>query len=381
VRRFRPEISLGLEAVVLKCLVKNPCERYQSVAEFLEDLDRGENPRAKKMTWPQRARLWVGRNRVRLATAAVLLLAAVSIGAASYALAPTPTPSPPETVFVPGPPEPQPDPVEEKAKRLKAINDALCAGKSAVVVGESGKPLWYQEPAEVIQFGDHPLRAGGCYFHTTGVAVLKLLDPPIERYRVKLQIQHYGDANPVPRKDAGPPVLGFFTGYAPASRDGRIEHSFLSVGYSDGSPNPFSDPVVPTSLTVQSCYYTKPPNYAPSPYPVGNPLALKSLTDAGKLPAKWRTLTVDVSPEGLAVYWDPQTDPNGDPTPAARPFANLLAQDIHKHRSLHQMAAKNIALMNGHTITPFQLWSPKLGIGVWAFNADVALKNVVISPQ
>ena len=46
-RKLRAEIPLALEGIVLKCLEKDPKDRYQTVAELAADLDRftaGQKP-------------------------------------------------------------------------------------------------------------------------------------------------------------------------------------------------------------------------------------------------------------------------------------------------------------------------------------------------
>ncbi|HSQ42992.1 MAG TPA: serine/threonine-protein kinase, partial [Fibrobacteraceae bacterium] len=43
-RQIRPEIPAPLEAIILKCLRKNRAERFSSMAEFLEELDRVTAP-------------------------------------------------------------------------------------------------------------------------------------------------------------------------------------------------------------------------------------------------------------------------------------------------------------------------------------------------
>src|SRR2546426_12254249 len=40
--RLNPDVPSGLDAIVMKCLAKNPANRYQSVDELLQDLRRFE---------------------------------------------------------------------------------------------------------------------------------------------------------------------------------------------------------------------------------------------------------------------------------------------------------------------------------------------------
>jgi serine/threonine protein kinase/Tfp pilus assembly protein PilF len=70
-----------LDVITLKALSKNPEERFQSAAEFAEDLRRylnGQPVRAQPRRFPYRARKWLRRNRTAVAAAAmVALLAAI----------------------------------------------------------------------------------------------------------------------------------------------------------------------------------------------------------------------------------------------------------------------------------------------------------------
>jgi eukaryotic-like serine/threonine-protein kinase len=89
--RFSPELPNDLEAIVLKCLHKNPAKRYSSVAALVDDLHRhaaGETVEARPASVSRRLLTWFGR-RPRLsgaaATAAVMVL--VLLGAGAYAAA------------------------------------------------------------------------------------------------------------------------------------------------------------------------------------------------------------------------------------------------------------------------------------------------------
>ena len=76
-RQVNPEISAGMEQVILRCLRKNPHQRYQSATELREDLDRLAAGRKTREHEKQRAR--------RFAVAALVAVFAVSaVGVADY---------------------------------------------------------------------------------------------------------------------------------------------------------------------------------------------------------------------------------------------------------------------------------------------------------
>ena len=59
-RRINPQISEGLESVIWKALRKNRADRYQSVGELEEDLERltaGISPQTRRPRRPSRQRL------------------------------------------------------------------------------------------------------------------------------------------------------------------------------------------------------------------------------------------------------------------------------------------------------------------------------------
>jgi hypothetical protein len=371
-RALRPEIPMGLEAVVLKCLEKNPARRYQSMAELVADVDRYEQnqrPAARARTRRERARRWAARNRVKLVVAAGTVLVAVGLVAAGWAFAP--------------PPPPPKSADELKADRLEAIYADLLAGKSVTLVGDSGEPVWWESPTGRPFFAESPVRTkddpGGCYFSTprNQLTVLKLLDPPIDRYTVTLRFKHIGGPN------TDVPVLGFFAALdVPKPDDGWREYSFFAVGYNDCDlARDLTAPPKPSAVTVGSRCYAALPGRLPNPAGCVA-LVRQTLHGVGKrLPGPWRTLVVQVTPERLVAFWDPLLDGDGNPGPTAKPLANLSVDDIRRHRRLHNIGLQNGKELVGHAFAPLPEWSPRLGIGVWAAEADIAVKNVVLSPS
>ena len=100
------------------------------------------------------------------------------------------------------------------------------------------------------------------------------------------------------------------------------------------------------------------------------------------MPGRWRTLIIEVRPDRLVAFWNPPLDQHGAPATAARPFASLSVAEIRTHRKAHELFLQQVfGPQTGHVFAQLPDWNPQLGIGVWAFQADVAVKNVVVSPS
>jgi serine/threonine protein kinase len=80
-RRLDPEISLDLETICLKCLRKNPGDRYENLAELIEDLDlflAGGRLRARRQTRLDRALRYVRHHRKTVVVVTTILLLLVA---------------------------------------------------------------------------------------------------------------------------------------------------------------------------------------------------------------------------------------------------------------------------------------------------------------
>jgi serine/threonine protein kinase len=88
-RKLDRAIPVELETVALKCLAKNPAERYATAGELAEDLRRwlADQPiRAKRPSLVQRGRRWARRHRALVGGGAAALLAGLGVALAVLGL-------------------------------------------------------------------------------------------------------------------------------------------------------------------------------------------------------------------------------------------------------------------------------------------------------
>ncbi|MDB4265473.1 serine/threonine protein kinase [bacterium] len=80
VRKIKPEVARDLEVICGKALAKNPRERYESVAKFVEDLERWREGRgilARPASVPEKVLKWSKRHPLPAALAVLLLVTGI----------------------------------------------------------------------------------------------------------------------------------------------------------------------------------------------------------------------------------------------------------------------------------------------------------------
>ncbi|HEY7329153.1 MAG TPA: protein kinase [Gemmataceae bacterium] len=81
-RRLEPQIPRDLETICLKCLRKEPGQRYGSARELADDLRRylgGESIHARPPAWPERAVRWLRRRPALAVVLASVVLTALAV--------------------------------------------------------------------------------------------------------------------------------------------------------------------------------------------------------------------------------------------------------------------------------------------------------------
>lgn len=366
-RAIRPDIPMALEAVVLKCLEKDPKDRYACVAEFLADLDRyeaGLKPDAPQLTRRRRLKRWARQNRRALAGAACLaLLGAAAFGAVWAGTPPTdprrggdPVPGP-----VPAPPPPPaaltPFTVELAPEQAR---EDLRHGKPVVLVGATAPRTalaWGLGSCDIVDAKKGDTRFS---LRSRGAAVLQILpDPVVGRYRLRAELRQ--DLRvPIPgqKRGAATAHVGIVVGHARArAGDDSVAHALLLVGFNE------HDPAAPDRVVglIDMAVIERPLQLPVLIQHAGGNIPLAPVAGPG---ADWRELEVEAGDDGVTLRHAGQSVH----CPAAE-LRRLLNERVDQLRRLP-----------GCEGVELPAWSARSALGIWVSESWVSVRNVMLQP-
>jgi hypothetical protein len=347
-----PRIPPVLEAIVLKCLEKEPAKRYPSAGELAADLDRfrrGEPTVARPLSWGGRA--W---RRVRTAPRGTVLAWAVAVAAVvvggSAAIVPKALKDTPEKAH---------------ARHLRQFAD----GHEVTLVPKTGLPGWSEWAIGRAELADSPGRDGAAYITPSDeFNVLKLFDPPGDTYRVSADLQHHSAVDATdPHTKVG--LVLFHQRFT----DGSVTvDRMMSVTFADydrlGLLEKGSAPGV---VNVESWFVFLDGNQEPPrTRHYGLTMPAHQFPTRVELPGKWRRLVAEVSPAGLRLSWGTDADA---PDAELVPFAEYTATQLNEHWATHRRIEKRPL---PETLQP--VWQPTGGVGLLTHRSGLAFRSVTV---
>ncbi len=360
-RTVNPAVPPVLDAIVCKCLERDPANRYQTAAALADDLDRyrrGDSTEAQPL--PLRVRAWRRLRQVPRATAAAWAMTAAAVAVIAVLLAAGSAPAADK-------------PVDVKAK----LEEQFRAGRAVTLVPEKGLPRWSQwvEGGGVIRTsrtGDDTTE-----IETTARGLLKLIDPPGPSYRVKLEVRQLSAQN---WDGAG---VGFFVAHqttpGPA---GDVFDSAVVVQLNDLDPaasalgHQTPQPFYATQLGLYQHRRGVP--RAPTHRKIHDP-AVTFLAHP-TWPGRWRRLEAVVAPTHLLVLWHGDCDEPAAPLPVVNKTAADLTQGWVSRRDSAAAYRKLGHLTHPDPQLVPPAWSAEGGFGLVCTGAAVTVRNVTVTP-
>jgi hypothetical protein len=349
-RALRPDLPADLEGIVVKCLEKNPADRYPSAEALAEDLDRflaGQPPVAPVLSWRRRA--WRAAVRQRRRVAAALAVALLVVGAFTLALFLAPVPrSPDEAVRAEG----------------ERIRRELSAGREVRVADGRAVPPYHHWRLGTGEFLPPSPREPLWRIDVRGSALLELVpDLPVGRYRITAELRQTRASRDVIDPSSR---VGVYLGHdAVADPNGVTTDTVLLADYTEHPQDP--GPRRPAGMgpfRVHGKAFVRPPDQSmTSPDDL---LGGRDFPAAGP-EGDWRTITVEVTPDRVVVGWK---DLPGAPevTVAALDRDRLSADRITLGAS---------AAPRGGAVPD---WSPRRPAGIYCNRSAVVVRNFLVTP-
>jgi serine/threonine-protein kinase len=337
----------ALEAVVLKCLEKDPARRYPTAEALAEDLRRwqaGEPLSVRPAGWLASLVKRARRNPFRIF---IPLLAVLVVIAVSWQFR-----------------------REDPDRALRAIEQDLQLGREVTLISETGGPQWSHWSAgqSAAQSSIEP--DGTFRVHTWTLGLLDLLaDPQHQRYRLRAEIRHDR------RGDYVVAEAGLYVMHHSQDLGGAALHSFYLIVFDDirDIDEAFQGvrkgpaPVKGNPVRMHPQIYSEPGQ--PTACDISLPgLDKRLFQPAGFRGGPWRQLTVEVTPDSVRVFWQDTLVGEGDRNQAMADARAALA----KYRTQRAGSVAERA-----TDPQFE---PRGSLGLYVLNGSASFRNVRVEP-
>jgi serine/threonine protein kinase len=348
-RSIRREIPRDLEAICLKCLKKNPNQRYASANDLADDLgrfQRGERTHARPTLVPARIRHSAKKYPTLWAAAAVIL-----IGVVVLALMPERAKA-----------------ISKRKLTQEQCTKTLQAGHELKIIDDRDLRV---EDFQLIQSAEFPRLEGvpewtATAFDPAGIGLI--LRPGIDSYIISGELSQSKRASEENQELAVKKPLemvGLMIGHESIASGNKTIHYYELLHFSDFLDTDEQVMNLINRMHLNTYCYEH------------------NLLDTGgferrggsaiKLPPpiqypSWRQFTMKVTPHGITYDFDNQT-------------RSLPAEEINANRKdLQASILKN--LPPGYSDFQPKPWNPKeMSIGLWVKLSSLSVRNLVILPN
>ena len=348
-RKLRPEIPRDLEAVCLKCLAKNPTERYRTAADLAVDLQAWQTGADGMIARPSTLvqRLWRRVRRVPKFPVAMVLVALLGLGAAFLMMTKD------EEA------KPEPDVLAVMQKELEAD------GK-VTLVGETGRPRWHRWDMGGSLLADSLAGEKACSFEALDTCALALYPrAPCEHFSILGQIRIATTRGGA--ADGEHPFSGFYCGgrsLENPDNTGASVYSHLGFQYEEG-PSAGAN----KRIRFSSFHFLRASGKLAdqSKFGLGN----LPFTPSATLPGPWREFEIEVRADRVIprlVTGEVKLD-----------FLVANRRGVIDSTAVREAVGEfNGVLLRDPTWsgTAVSDWDPNGAIGVWAYKSAVDFKNV-----
>jgi len=348
-RTLQPDIDPGLEAVILKCLEKQPGDRFGSALDLAEELERWlrqETLQTPPATLTNSVRRFIDKRPWLSLTMAIGFVFVLAAAVAGFEFRRRNSPE-----FI-------------HAEML----EELIANERIELVPEQGRPRWHRIGIEgnVNTAGS---QSGHWVIESFDAGLVELLrDLPFDSYRLRAQLAHLTDVK------LGPSIgqIGIFVAHRGKSSNPRDRHIWCNLTYNDlvnqeRKPAPKPGDLPGNAAQLRYRVFCDTGVGTPIDDPIGWPKAVR-FKPAGVNPV-WRTLEIDFFPDRVVGRFDGiATAAMDHAIGIGNVHQNLLAaQQSHpaRYRPLGDVGELNT--------------DPRGGLGIVVTRAAVMVKNVTVT--